>query len=213
MCDRIKELFCKLSPEVGKKPSDSTSWLNILCFCVFGTLSFFSQEMLYTASEDILSGRKLPTATILVCFVTPLMITKIFAPWFIQKIPYFAKVSFVVLCMTLGLVLIVFVEDMKVKLSGIALNAMATGACEVTFLGLTSFYPQICISAFVAGTGMASLFAPLYYTGKRNILSLELRGFFVKYIWCYFISIIPFSSICIHLKPCLKIPASECHFV
>ena len=213
MCDRIKELFCKLSPEVGKKPSDSTSWLNILCFCVFGTLSFFSQEMLYTASEDILSGRKLPTATILVCFVTPLMITKIFAPWFIQKIPYFAKVSFVVLCMTLGLVLIVFVEDMRVKLSGIALNAMATGACEVTFLGLTSFYPQICISAFVAGTGMASLFAPLYYTGKRNILSLELRGFFVKYIWCYFISIIPFSSICTRLKPCLKILASECHFV
>lgn len=150
---------------MGKKSSDSTNWLNILCFCVFGTLSFFNQEMLYTASEDILSGRQLPTATILVCFVTPLMITKIIAPWFIQKIPYFAKVSFVVLCMTLGLVLIVFVEDIKVKLAGIALNAMATGACDITFLGLTSFYPQICISAFIAGTGMASLFSPLYYTG------------------------------------------------
>jgi len=116
------------------------------------------------------------------------MITKIIAPWFIQKIPYFVKVSLIVLCMTLGLVLIVFVDDIKVKLVGIALNAMATGACEVTFLGLTSFYPQICISAFIAGTGMASLFSPLYYTGKRNILCLERRRFFVKYVRCYFIS-------------------------
>lgn len=211
MCDRIKELFCKLSPEVGKKPSDSTNWLNILCFCVFGTLSFFNQEMLYTASEDILSGRQLPTATILVCFVTPLMITKIIAPWFIQKIPYFVKVSLVVLCMTLGLVLIVFVDDIKVKLVGIALNAMATGACEVTFLGLTSFYPQICISAFVAGTGMASLFSPLYYTGKRNILCLERRRFFVKYVRCYFISELKWSPLFQFVRA--LIPASECHFV
>lgn len=174
MCDRIKELFCKLSPEMGKKPPDSdskTNWLNPLCFYVFGTLSFFNQEMLFTASEDILSGRKLPTATILVCFVTPLMITKILAPWFIQKIPYLVKACYVALCMTLGLVLIVFVEDLRIKLVGIALNAMATGASEVVFLGLTSYYPQVCISAFVAGTGMASLISPLYYTGKRNLLN------------------------------------------
>ena len=126
--------------------------------------------MLYTASQDILSGLKLPTATILVCFVAPVMITKIIAPWFIQKISYAAKVSFIALCMILGLGLVVFVEDIKVKLTGIALNAMATGASEVTFLALTSFYPQTYISAFVAGTGMACLVSPFYYTGKRNIL-------------------------------------------
>ena len=176
MCDRIREILCKFSPEVGKKPTteSNTSWLNTLCFCVFGTLAFFNQEMLYTASEDILSGRQLPTATILVCFVTPLMITKIFAPWFIQRIPYVVKVSFIAMVLTLGLILVVFVEDIKVKLVGIGLNAMATGASEVIFLGLTSYYPQICISAFVAGTGMASLVSPLYYTGKQNILSLAL---------------------------------------
>lgn len=203
MCDRIKELFCKLSPEVGKKPSGSTNWLNILCFCVFGALSFFNQEMLYTASEDILSGRQLPTATILVCFVTPLMITKIIAPWFIQKFPYVAKVSFVVLWMTVGLILIVFVEDIKVKLTGIALNAMATGASEIIFLGLTSFYPQICISAFIAGTGMASLISPLYFTGKLNIPYLVLRRFFVEIcvLLLYFrTETVPFFSIFTRLK-------------
>ena len=179
MWNRIKDIFCEFSPEVGKKPSSDskTSWLNSLCFWLFGTLAFFNQEMLYTASEDILSGRQLPTATILVCFVTPLMITKLFAPWFIQRIPYVVKVSFIALFMTLGLALIVFVEDIKVKLVGIALNAMATGTSEIIFLGLTSFYPQICISAFVAGTGTASLVSPLYYTGKRISLNFALfRG-------------------------------------
>ena len=168
------------------------SWLNTLCFCVFGILTFFNQEMLFTAAQDILSGRQIPTATILVCFVTPLMITKIIAPWFVQAISYVVKVFFIALFMTLGLTLIVFVKDIKVKLVGIALNAMATGASEVIFLGLTSLYPKICISAFaygaseviflgltslypkicisafVAGTGMASLVSPLYYTGKQN---------------------------------------------
>lgn len=183
MCDRVKELFCKLSLEDGKKSptSDSkTNLLNSLCFYVFGTLSFFNQEMLYIASQDILSGRSLPTATILVCFVTPLMITKILAPWFIQRVPYIVKTSCITLCMTLGLILIVFVEDLKVKLVGIALNAMATGASEVIFLALTSFYPQVCISAFVAGTGIASLISPLYYTGKQNLTVIKLQSIFVE---------------------------------
>ena len=76
--------------------------------------------------------------------------------------------------MTLGLVLIVFVENIKVTLLGIALNSMATGTSEVTFLGLTSFYPRTYISAFVAGTGMSCLVSPLYYTGEQNILKLEV---------------------------------------
>jgi len=140
-----------------------------LCFCVFGTFTFFNQEMLLIASQDILSGLKLPTSTILICLVGPLTITKIIAPWFIQRIPYVVKVSFVVLGMTLGLVLIVFVENINVKLLGIAVNSMATGTSEVTFLGLTSFYPRTYISAFVAGTGMSCLVSPLYYTGELNI--------------------------------------------
>lgn len=177
MWDRVMEIFCKFSPERAKKPPSTditTSWLNVLCFYIFGTLAFFNQEMLYTASEDILSGRQLPTATVLVCFVTPLMLTKITAPWFIQRISYVAKTGFIALCMILGLTLVVFVEDVRMKLVGIALNAIATGTAEVVFLGLTSFYPQVCISSFVAGTGMASLVSPLYYTGKRNSLSIQL---------------------------------------
>lgn len=172
MCDRIKELLRKRGSEAEKTPVGSHSkinWLNTVSFCVFGTFTFFNQELILIASEDILSGRHLPTATVLVCYVTPLMITKIVCPWFVQRITYLAKASFITLCMITGLSLIVFVEDIKVKLAAIALNAIAAGASEVIFLSLTSFYPQISISAFVAGTGMSSLISPLYYTGKLTI--------------------------------------------
>lgn len=160
------EIFCKFSPE-STKPSaskPSASGLTVFCFYICGTLSFFNQELLYTASEDILSGRDLPTATVLVCFVVPLLAVKVLAPWFIQRIPYAVKVSFIALTMALGLAVIAFVEEIALKLVGIVLNALASGTAEVTFLGLTSFYPQICISSWVAGTGMASLVSPLYYT-------------------------------------------------
>ena len=163
--------FCKFSSKRGNKPlsSDTTThWINVFCFYMFGTLSFFNQEMLFTASEDILSGRNLPTATILVCFVTPLMVTKISSPWFIQRVPYAVKTCTIALSMALGLMVIVFVKNVKMKLVGIALNAIATAAAEIVFLGLTSFYPQVYISSFVAGTGMASLVSPLYYNGKKN---------------------------------------------
>ena len=172
MCDRIKERIFnyKFSLEAGKKPPKSetkTSWLNTFCFFItFGVTAFFSQEMVFTAAQDILSGRKLPTATILVCFVSPLMITKIAVPWFQEKIPYVVKSFYIALSMTLGLSLIVFVEDIRIKLVGIALNAIATGASEMIFLALASFYPKLCISAFMAGTGTASLISSLYYTGN-----------------------------------------------
>ena len=129
-------------------------------------LTFFNQEMLLPAAEDILSGRQLPTSTVLMCFVAPLMITKLSLPWFIQSVSYAVKTCFVALSMSLGLALVGLFGDIKVQLFGIALNAVATGASEMNFLALTSFYPEVCISAFVAGTGMASLFSPNYYTGE-----------------------------------------------
>lgn len=177
MCFRIWKIFCEFSPKNRTEPpasaTDKARWLNVLCFYVFGTLAFFNQEMLFPAAEDLLSGRQLPTATVFVCFVTPVMITKLAAPWFMQKISYVVKTGSIALCMSLGLALVAFFEDFRAKLFGIALNAMATSAAEIVFLALTSFYPAICISSFVAGTGMASLISPNYYTGKMRRSDLK----------------------------------------
>ena len=147
-------------------PADPRTPFNVLCFYIFGATTFFNQEILLPAAEDILSGKRLPTATVLVAFVTPLMITKITVPWLVERVSYAVKISIVALSMITGLVLVGAFEDIRVKLIGIALNAVATGAAEMVFLALSSFYSDICISAYVAGTGMASLFSPAYYTGK-----------------------------------------------
>lgn len=169
MWQKLKRALCNLVPrkDDGEKPDkETTSALNIVCFLVFGTLTFFNQEMLLTAAEDILSGYNVPTAAVLVTFVTPLMAVKIFFPWFIQKIPYWFKILMIMIFMMSGILIIAYVDNIRLKMFGIALNAMATGASELVLLSLTAFYPQICISAYVAGTGISSLVAPLYYTGR-----------------------------------------------
>ncbi|XP_031550597.1 protein BTN1-like [Actinia tenebrosa] len=168
MWQKLKRALCNFVPrkyDDEKPDKETTSALNIVCFLVFGTLSFFNQEMLLTAAEDILSGNKVPTAAVLVTFVTPLMAVKIFFPWFIQKIPYWFKILVIMLFMMSGILIIAYADDIRLKMFGIALNAMATGASELVLLSLTAFYPQICISSYVAGTGISSLVAPLYYTG------------------------------------------------
>ena len=155
--------------QVGKEsPASDTKtwWLNTFCFYIFGFFAFFNVEMFLIGAQDILSGRNVPTAILITCFEGPLVMAKLVIPLFQQKIPYVVKVFFITSFMILGLSLVVFVKDFRVKILGVGLNAMAAGANEATFLALASFYPKLCISAFVAGTGTGCLVAALYYTGN-----------------------------------------------
>ena len=52
------------------------------------------------------------------------------------------------------------------KLFGISLTSFALGAGETTVSALTSFYLEVCLSAFSSGTGTGFAMAPLYYMGK-----------------------------------------------
>lgn len=169
MWQKVRQSLCNLVPQKDREVKPDLhrySAVNIFCFIIFGVLSFFNQEMLLTASEDILSGYKVPTPAILVTFVGPLMAVKLLCPWCIQRVPYWLKILVISLFMMSGILMIAYGRDFRVQLIGIGLNAMATGASELTLLSLSSFYPQICISAYVAGTGLSSLVSPLYYTGK-----------------------------------------------
>ena len=87
MCDRFRSTLCisTSARDKWKMEEEPNALKNILAFYVFGVLTFFNQEMILTASEDILSGKVLPTSTILVSFVTPLMVTKSSRPGFWKK--------------------------------------------------------------------------------------------------------------------------------
>ena len=200
MWQRFKQTLCNLVPRKDpdcKPDRQSTSSLNVVCFVMFGTLTFFNQEMLLTAAEDILSGYNVPTAAVLVTFVAPLMAVKIFFPWCMQKVPYWLKILVITVFMMAGILIIAYGNDIRLKMVGIGMNAMATGASELVLLSLSSFYPQICISAFVAGTGLSSLISPLYYTGMCLI---RLYSVFQPRILARFKS----SSLCVdQLYVCL----------
>lgn len=185
MFQKLRQTLCNLVPQrdSGIKPDQQrTSSLNVFCFIAFGTLTFFNQEMLYTATEDLLSGRSVATAAVLVTFVAPMMTIKMLFPWCIQKVPYWLKIFLIPMFMMSGILMIAYSGDIRVQMIGVGLNAMATGASELIFLSLSSFYPQICISAYVAGTGLSSLVSPLYYTGKFNNFILK-QSSFVCYIF------------------------------
>ena len=160
--------------QVGKETpaSDTKSrWLNTFCFYIFGFFTYFSVEMFVIGTQDILSGRNIPTAILITCFEGPLVMSKLVIPWFQEKIPYVVKAFFIAFFMILGLSIVVFVNDFRVKILGVGLNAMAAGANEATFLALASFYPKLCISAFVSGTGSGCLIAALYYMGNYKKFS------------------------------------------
>ncbi|PFX31777.1 protein btn-1-like [Stylophora pistillata] len=154
----------KAEKETTASDTKSLNWLNISCFYIFGIISFFNVEMFSVAAQDILSGRDVPTAILITCYEGPLLMAKLVIPWFQEKIPYVAKMFFIASFMILGLSLVVFANDFRAKILGVMLNAMAAGACEATSLALASFYPKICISTFVAGTGSGCLIGALYYT-------------------------------------------------
>ncbi|XP_032221255.2 protein btn-1 [Nematostella vectensis] len=147
---------------------ETLSLLNISAFLVFGLLTFVNMEILFTAAEDILSGFNIPTASLIICFNVPLVVAKIVLPWCFQRFPYVVHVTWLTGFMILGTLFIVFVDSMVAKMVGLGLNAMATGGSELVFLALTAYYPKVCVSAFVCGTGIAALVAPLYYAAATT---------------------------------------------
>lgn len=139
---------------------------NILCFVAFGILSLVFDEMSLIAAQDFLAGSRIATSNVIIAIALPVLIVKIFAPWFIQKCSFLSKTILVVLLFIAGLVVLVTVEEVRGHLAGVSIVESGVSLSELTFLSLTAFYNQVTVSAFVAGIGLASLLAPLYYTSK-----------------------------------------------
>ena len=68
--------------------------------------------------------------------------------------------------MAVGISLVIFVDNVYLKILGVAFNAVAHGLGEITFLALATFFGKTAITAFAAGSGAGILLGPLYYTGE-----------------------------------------------
>ena len=106
--------------------------------------------------------------------IGPYFLVTLIAPYFIQKISYFTRISTVFMSGIVGLLMLAFSEQVYWKLIGVGITSFGYGVGEVTFLALTSFYHQTTLSAYSAGTGTGFVIAPLYYTGRTWEVSLHV---------------------------------------
>lgn len=139
-------------------------------FCGMGVLIHCFFTLVVSGSEDILAGTLLPTTTILVSHVAPMVLVATAFPWCMQKIPYSARTLAVFCFMTAGLLMVTFMDSVYLKIAGVSLNAVAHALGEISFLALTAFYGRTAVTAFAAGSGAGILLGPIYYTGEPQTI-------------------------------------------
>jgi len=139
---------------------------NIVCFFFFGILSLIYDEICLIAAEDILAGSTIATTTVIISIAVPVLVIKLAAPWFFQRVSYLTKISLMVVFFLGGLGTLVFSRHIPGRLAGVSIVESGVATSEITLLSLTAFYEHITVSAFVAGVGVSSFVGPLYYTSK-----------------------------------------------
>ena len=137
----------------------------VVCFFIFGLVSMVVPEMIYTATQDILTGSQIASSTVILVASSCNIAVKTVCPWFVQNCSYKIRTATVTLLSIGGLVIIILASDVRWRLVGVAVAGGSGALSEITFLPLTSFYDKISKSAFAAGIGMSSLLGPYLYTG------------------------------------------------
>lgn len=154
----------------GFKPNQERERLRtVTAFFIFGTLIYATYSLVIAGAQDILAGTFIQTSMVLVADIGPYFFVTLIAPYFMQKIPYFARITTVFLSGIGGFVVLSFANQVHWKLIGVGIASFGYGVGEVTFLALTSFYHEVTLSAYSAGTGAGFVIAPLYYTGMSVI--------------------------------------------
>lgn len=151
----------------GFKPSEKERerLRTVAAFFVFGALIYATYSLVIAGAQDILAGTFIQTSMVLVADIGPYFVVTLIAPYFMQKIPYFVRIATVFLTGIGGFLMLAFAKQVHWKLMGVGIASFGYGVGEVTFLALTSFYHEVTVSAYSAGTGAGFIIAPLYYTG------------------------------------------------
>lgn len=149
---------------------------NIVCFFFLGILSLIYDEICLIAAEDILAGSTVATTTVILSIAIPVLIVKLIAPWFSQRVSYLKKILLVIVLFLGGLMALVFSPHITGRLVGVSFVESGVATCEITMLSLTAFYEHITVSAFVAGVGVSSFVGPLYYTSKYKSYIVTQSG-------------------------------------
>lgn len=163
--DRTNEPPGKNDEEKSTK-STTEKAITVAAFFAFGFILYTVYSLLIAAAEDILKGSDIPTSAVISCIIGPYVLITLVCPYFVQKIPYLPRIIVVFVLYEVGLFSLVYVSHVETKLLAVCLVSLAFGVGEMSSIAMTSFYHQVVVGVFSAGTGVGFIAAPLYYTGK-----------------------------------------------
>lgn len=153
----------------------------VLLLWVIGLINNVLYVMILVAALDLV-GPAVPKGAVLLADITPSLITKLCAPYFIHAIPYRVRVPIFVTLSSSGMLLIALSpantesSSITTKMVGIMLSSLSSGAGELSFLGLTHFYGPFSLAAWGSGTGASGLIGAGMYTLATTSLGFSVRG-------------------------------------
>lgn len=115
--------------------------------------------IILSAAQDLV-GSDVPKGVVLLADVLPSFFTKLIAPYFIHKVPYWVRIILFATGSSLGMLLIALTPSDKsvgFKMAGVVFASLTSGGGELSFLGLTHYYGHMSLAAWGSGTGAAGL--------------------------------------------------------
>lgn len=117
---------CKLSCCIKKKedptePSDSLCdgserVTALISFFVFGLINNFAYVVFLTGAEKMIPGK---AAMVLLAEMLPVLFVQGVAPFFIERIPFWIRVTFITLSASGAFLLVAFFEQIEIKFLGL----------------------------------------------------------------------------------------------
>ncbi|KAI0891306.1 Batten's disease protein Cln3 [Annulohypoxylon nitens] len=149
----------------------------LVAFWLFGLINNVLYVIILSAAQDLV-GSDVPKGLVLLADVLPSFLTKLTAPYFIHKAPYWLRTIAFVVTSSLGMFMIALTPPDKsvgAKMAGVILASLSSGAGELSFLGLTHYYGHMSLAAWGSGTGAAGLVGAGLYVLFTDWIGLTVR--------------------------------------
>ncbi|KAI5862240.1 Batten's disease protein Cln3, partial [Durotheca rogersii] len=150
----------------------------LAAFWLFGLINNVLYVIILSAAQDLV-GSEVPKGVVLLADVMPSFLTKLVAPYFIHKVPYWLRVIVFVVGSSLGMFLIALTppdKSVSVKMAGVVFASLSSGGGELSFLGLTHYYGHMSLAAWGSGTGAAGLVGAGLYVALTDWFNFGVRN-------------------------------------
>ncbi|KAL1663367.1 batten's disease protein Cln3 [Schizophyllum commune] len=152
-----------------------------LAFFVFGLINNVLYVIILSAALDLLAAPSKPgdappppAGIIAFCNIFPALVAKLAWPYLLPPpIRYARRVVACCAISACGMLSIAFSNGLAMRLAGIGMASFSSGLGELTFLQLSTTYPEKevmarCVGAFSSGTGFAGLFGAFLWWSIRG---------------------------------------------